>query len=144
MKYVQIQGVSNVAFLVKYPFTFVQLNLEEGWKNIFLARQSLPCPIKQYLTKIYYIEMCMPGQFVFTINYLPNKLWHKSSYSIRNNLIKLHILYSRCMNRIKYFYTINWYLRNLTHLDKYTIPKIYIEQKILFFLKFLCGARNIG
>ena len=74
MKYVQIQGVSNVAFLVKYPFTFVQLNLEEGWKNIFLARQSLPCPIKQYLTKIYYIEMCMPGQFVFTINYLPNKL----------------------------------------------------------------------
>ena len=107
MKYVQIQGVSNVAFLVKYPFTFVQLNLEEGWKNIFLARQSLPCPIKQYLTKIYYIEMCMPGQFVFTINYLPNKLWHKSSYSIRNNLIKLHILYSRCMNRIIYFYTIN-------------------------------------
>ena len=144
MKYVQIQGVSNVAFLVKYPFTFVQLNLEEDWKNIFLARQSLPCPIKQYLTKIYYIEMCMPGQFVFTINYLPNKLWHKSSYSIRNNLIKLHILYSRCMNRIIYFYTINWYLRNLTHLDKYTIPKIYIEQKILFFLKFLCGTRNIG
>ena len=144
MKYVQIQGVSNVAFLVKYPFTFVQLNLEEGWKNIFLARQSLPCPIKQYLTKIYYIEMCMPGQFVFTINCLPNKLWHKSSHSIRNNLIKLHILYSRCMNRIIYFYTINWYLRNLTHLDKYTIPKIYIEQKILFFLKFLCGARNIG
>lgn len=142
MKYVQIQGVSNVAFLVKYPFTFVQLNLEEGWKNIFLARQSLPCPIKQYLTKIYYIEMCMPGQFVFTINCLPNKLWHKSSHSIRNNLIKLHILYSRYMNRIIYFYTI--YLRNLTHLDKYTIPKIYIEQKILFFLKFLCGARNIG